>query len=51
MIKFHFKKILSLLEFRRNLLIEHLKKIQDYFGYLVEKNLSFLAEFLSLSKV
>ncbi len=45
------KKILSPLEFRRDLLIEHLHKIQDYFGYLSEKNLSFLAEFLNLSKV
>ena len=45
------KKILSPLEFRRDLLIEHLHKIQDHFGYLSEKNLSFLAEFLSLSKV
>ena len=33
------KKILSPLEFRRDLLIEHLHKIQDYFGYLSEKNL------------
>ncbi len=45
------KKILSPLEFRRDLLIEHLHKIQDHFGYLSEKNLEFLAEFLSLSKV
>ena len=45
------KKILSPLEFRRDLLIEHLHKIQDHFGYLSEKNLSLLAEFLSLSKV
>ncbi len=45
------KKILSPLEFRRDLLIEHLHKIQDHFGYLSEKNLSYLAELLSLSKV
>ena len=45
------KKILSPLEFRHDLLIEHLHKIQDHFGYLSEKNLSFLAEFLNLSKV
>ena len=45
------KKILSPLEFRCDLLIEHLHKIQDHFGYLSEKNLSFLAEFLNLSKV
>ena len=35
------KKILSPLEFRRDLLIEHLHKIQDHFGYLSEKNLVF----------
>ena len=28
------KKILSPLKFRRDLLIEHLHKIQDHFGYL-----------------
>ena len=39
------KKILSPLEFRRDLLIEHLHKIQDHFGYLSEKHLSLLAEF------
>ena len=31
------KRILSQLEFRRDLLIEHLHKIQDHFGYLSEK--------------
>ena len=45
------KKILSPLEFRRDLLIEHLHKIQDHFGFLSEKNLSILAKFLRLSKV
>ena len=45
------KKILSPLKFRHDLLIEHLHKIQDHFGYLSEKNLSYLAEFLNLSKV
>ena len=45
------KKNLSPLEFRRVLLIDHLNKILDYYGYLSEKNLLFLADFLSLSKV
>ena len=45
------KKNLSPLEFKRDSLIDHLNKIQDYHGYLSEKNLLFLAEFLSLSKV
>ena len=45
------KKILAPLDFRRDLLIEHLHKIQDHFGYLSEKNLSFLAKILKLSKV
>ena len=45
------KKILSPLEFRRDLLIEHLHKIQDYFGFLSEKNLALLAKILKLSKV
>ena len=45
------KKILVPLDFRRDLLIEHLHKIQDHFGYLSEKNLSFLAKILKLSKV
>ena len=38
------KKILSPLEFRRDLLIEHLHKIQDHFGYLSEKNLIILSK-------
>ena len=45
------KKILVPLDFRRDLLIEHLHKIQDHFGYLSEKNLSLLAKILKLSKV
>ena len=45
------KKILTPLDFRRDLLIEHLHKIQDHFGYLSEKNLSLLAKILKLSKV
>ena len=31
------EKILSPLDLRRDLLIEHLHKIQDYFGFLSEK--------------
>ena len=45
------EKILSPLDLRRDLLIEHLHKIQDYFGFLSEKNLILLAEILKLSKV
>ena len=45
------KKILVPLDFRRDLLIEHLHKIQDHFGCLSEKNLSLLAKILKLSKV
>ena len=45
------KEILSPLEFRRDLLIEHLHKIQDYFGFLSENNLALLAKILKLSKV
>ena len=45
------KKILVPLDFRRDLLIVHLHKIQDHFGYLSEKNLSLLAKILKLSKV
>ena len=35
------KKILVPLDFRRDLLIEHLHKIQDHFGYLSKKFKSF----------
>ena len=45
------EKILSPLDLRRDLLIEHLHKIQDYFGFLSEKNLILLAKILKLSKV
>ena len=45
------EKILSPLDLRRDLLIEHLHKIQDHFGCLSEKNLSLLAKILKLSKV
>ena len=45
------KKILSPLDLRHDLLIEHLHKIQDYFGFLSEKNLVLLAKILKLSKV
>ena len=41
------KKILSPLELRKDLLIEHLHKIQDYFGYLSEKNLRLLAKLIT----
>ena len=44
------EKILSPLDLRRDLLIEHLHKIQDYFGFLSEKNLTLLAKILKLSK-
>ena len=45
------KKILSPLELRKDLLIEHLHKIQDYFGYLSEKNLRLLAKLIKVSEV
>ena len=45
------EEILSPLDLRRDLLIEHLHKIQDYFGFLSEKNLALLAKILKLSKV
>ena len=45
------EKILSPLDLRRDLLIEHLHKIQDYFGFLSENNLVLLAKILKLSKV
>ena len=45
------EKILSPVDLRRDLLIEHLHKIQDYFGFLSEKNLALLAKILKLSKV
>ena len=45
------EKILSPLDLRRDLLIEHLHKIQDYFGFLSERNLVLLAKILKLSKV
>ena len=45
------KKILSPLEFRRDLLIEHLHKIQDYFGYLSEDNLILLSKLNKMSEV
>ena len=45
------EKILSPLDLRHDLLIEHLHKIQDYFGFLSEKNLAILAKILKLSKV
>ena len=45
------EKILSPLDLRHDLLIEHLHKIQDHFGFLSEKNLVLLAKILKLSKV
>ena len=45
------KNLLSPLEFRRDLLIEHLHKIQDHFGYLSEKSLIILAKLLNISEV
>ena len=45
------KKIVSPLEFRKDLLIEHLHKIQDYFGHLSEKNLILLAKLIKVSEV
>ena len=45
------KNLLSPLELRRDLLIEHLHLIQDYFGFLSEKNLISLAKLLNISSV
>ena len=45
------KNLLSPLELRRDLLIEHLHKIQDYFGCLSEENLMLLAKLINISKV
>ena len=45
------KEVLLPLELRRDLLIEHLHKIQDYFGCLSEKNLTLLAKLINISKV
>ena len=45
------KKLLYPIELRRDLLIEHLHVIQDYFGFLSEKNLSLLSKLLKISKV
>ena len=43
------KNLLSPLELRRDLLIEHLHLIQDHFGFLSEKNLISLAKLLNIS--
>ena len=45
------KNLLSPLELRRDLLIEHLHLIQDHFGFLSEKNLISLAKLLNISSV
>ena len=43
--------LLHPLELRRDLLIEHLHIIQDYYGFLSEKNLTLLSKLLKISKV
>ena len=43
------KDLLSPLELRRDLLIEHLHIIQDHFGFLSEKNLILLAKLVKIS--
>ena len=45
------KDLLSSLELRRDLLIEHLHIIQDHFGFLSEKNLILLAKLVNISSV
>ena len=45
------KDLLSPLELRRDLLIEHLHIIQDHFGFLSEKNLILLAKLVKISSV
>jgi formate dehydrogenase len=45
------KKILSPLELRRDLLIEHLHLIQDSFGHISEDSLISLSTLLKLSMV
>ena len=43
--------LLHPIELRRDLLIEHLHIIQDYYGFLSEKNLTLLSKLLKISKV
>ena len=43
--------LLHPLELRRDLLIEHLHIIQDYYGFLSEKNLTILSKLLKISKI
>ena len=42
------KKILAPLDLRRDLLIEHLHKTHDHFGYFSKKNLNLLGKILVL---
>jgi formate dehydrogenase len=43
--------LLCPIELRRDLLIEHLHLIQDYYGFLSEKNLTLLSKLLKISKI
>ena len=43
--------LLHPIELRRDLLIEHLHVIQDFYGFLSEKNLTILSKLLKISKV
>ncbi|MDC0093800.1 NAD(P)H-dependent oxidoreductase subunit E [Alphaproteobacteria bacterium] len=43
--------LLHPIELRRDLLIEHLHIIQDYYGFLSEKNLTILSKLLKISKI
>ena len=45
------ESLLHPIELRRDLLIEHLHIIQDYYGFLSEKNLTLLSKLLKISKV
>ena len=45
------ENLLHPIELRRDLLIEHLHIIQDYYGFLSEKNLTLLSKLLKISKV
>lgn len=43
--------LLHPIELRRDLLIEHLHVIQDFYGFLSEKNLTILSKLLKISKI
>ena len=45
------ENLLCPIELRRDLLIEHLHLIQDYYGFLSEKNLTLLSKLLKISKI